>query len=91
MIRRERWKHSLKNQHLPQSYAMRQVDGEDIDSYSPDRCATNKHGSVPLEMVFPFVLSWMKQPHDLTYLGIYSRNVWPLVVVAGKTCQREVA
>ncbi len=41
-------------------------------------------------MAFPFVLSRMKEPNNCTCLGIYSGNVWPFVVVACKTSQRQV-
>jgi hypothetical protein len=41
-------------------------------------------------MVFPLVLSRMKQPNNFLCLRIYSSNVRPFVVITGKTRQREV-
>jgi len=69
---------------------MGQVYGENVECCPPDRRATSKHGSVPLEMVLPFVLSRMKQSYNYICLGVYSRNVRPFVVIASKTRQRKI-
>jgi hypothetical protein len=76
-----RWKHSLENQHLAQSYPVGQVDGQDVDRCPTDGRATSKHGSTPLKMVSPVVLPRMKQPNNFSRLRIHSGNVWPFVVV----------
>lgn len=87
---RHRWKRTFHNQHLPQSYSMRQVYTENIDCCPPYRSATKKHGSIPLEMVFPDILSWVEQTNNFPCLGIHTSNVWSFVVVAGKTGERQV-
>src|SRR5882672_6720713 len=69
---------------------MGQVDSENVDCCPSNRGATHKDGPAPREMVFPVVPARMKQPYDLSDLGIDSGDVWSLVVVAGKTSKREV-
>ena len=69
---------------------MRQIYGEDIDCCSTDRRTPNKHRSVPLEMVFPIVLAGMKQPDNLTRLGIHPSNIRSFVVVTCETREREI-
>jgi len=67
-----------------------QVDGEDVDCCSTDWRASDKYGSLPLEVVFPLALPRMKQADNFFRVRIYPSNVRPFMVVARKTCEREV-
>ena len=85
------WEDSFKNEHLPQPDPIGQVNGEDVYCCPTDWCASDKYGSLPLEVVFPLVLPRMKQADNFFRVRIYSGNVRSFVVVARKTREREVS
>lgn len=66
------------------------IDAEDCDRRSSDGRTPNKLGAIPLEMLVPIVRSGMEKSRDLSVIGVQTRDVWSLGIVAGKARKRQV-
>ena len=85
-----RRKDTLGHQHLPKPDSVGEIDLQDVYGHSPDCCAADERRSLPLEMLFPIVMTRVEQAHHLAAVAIDARHVRPLVVVTGKTGQSEI-
>ncbi len=63
---------------------------KDIDSGSPNGGQSNELGSVPGEVSFPHILSWIKQPDRPNCFWIYTGEIWPFVLVAPQTAPCQI-
>jgi hypothetical protein len=61
---------AIVHQYLTQLDAFRFVDVENCDRSSSGLSPAYKDGSVPLEVPFPGLASWVKEPDNLLRQGI---------------------
>lgn len=70
---------------------MGQVDFQDSDGRTPNRCLPHQTRAIPLEMLRPLMAARMKKSDDASRTRIASGNIRAFMVVAEKTGQCQVS
>ena len=68
----------------------REVDTKDIDRHPADRGLAAKEGAIPFEMLAPKMPTRIKERLQIALHGIVTRDVRPLVAVAGQAREGQV-
>lgn len=66
------------------------VDSEDINGDPSDRCATDHHGAMPLEMISPKILPRVKQASELPSCRVKTGDVRAFVRITSITTESKV-
>jgi hypothetical protein len=67
------------------------VDGQYLDCGPTNRGSANEDGTLPAEMVPPFVSPGVKQSHEVAGVWIDTGDVWALEAIIIGTRQSEIA